>query len=162
MQEDEKFMEMHGRRFKVIRYLPEVHYEIEEKMGAALGGALARLFTAVEGRGALDAAASGDMSGVNAAQLGEAVVEVFTGLKRAGGFYAFAQRVLCDTSEVNADGAAHKVSIASWRGQMALIEDLVIAVLRFNFEAYFLLRKAQIARHFASSAPKPSANLDQV
>lgn len=162
MEENEKFVEIQGRRFKMTRYMLERHYEIEELMGEALGGALGQLFGAVDaagGRAAVDTlAAGGGNTGINGAALGGAIVDLFTGLKRAGGFLKFAQRVLCDTREIVADGRAVEVKPGIWRGAEAavLLEDLVFQVLRFNYEAYFLSRWAQLKAISPSAAPVSS------
>lgn len=149
-----------GRTFKTTMFLPERHYKIEEKLGEVAGGALARVFVALDGGGGIDAAramASGEVGAIDGAELGGAVVELFAGLKRVGGFFAFAQEVLKDTQELDADGRAAPVKIDSWRGEAKLIEDLTFHVLRFNFEAYFLSRRAELAALLASKKPASSA-----
>jgi hypothetical protein len=162
MEENELFIEIGGRRFKTTRYMLARHYEIEELMGEALGGALGQLFGAVDaagGRAAVDTlAAGGGNTGINGAALGGAIVDLFTGMKRAGGFMSFAQRVLSDTSEIVAEKAT-PIKPAIWRGPEAavLLEDLVFQVLRFNFEAYFLSRWARLKAISPAAAPASSA-----
>lgn len=162
MEENELFIEIHGRRFKTVRYMLAKHYEIEELAGEALGGALGQLFGAVDaagGRAAVDTlAAGGGNTGINGAALGGALVELFSGLKRAGGFLSFAQRVLSDTVEIGAGDKATPIQPAIWRGAQAavLLEDLVFHVLKFNFEAYFLSRRAQLTASSPSAAPASS------